>query len=202
MSDHIVELLGAYLDGELHGSQLQKVQAHLDECQACRQEYASLQALSAVLGEASLPDFPSPEHFAEDVVLRMQRKPVDPMRGKVMEIGWWLAPIGLITMWIIIGMKNLVGNMVSIASGIGLLDSASAWLVFGTSRAIKISAWLDRFGLLEQNNLQWLTVSENFTRKLISSIFWQVAIAMLFLSWIAVLWAHHMRQGLGQPLEN
>ena len=199
MSDHIVELLGAYLDGELHGSQLQEVQAHLDECQACRQEYASLQALSAVLGEASLPNFPSPEHFAADVVLRLQRKPVDPMRGKVMEIGLWLAPIGLIAMWIIIGMKNLVGNMVSIASGIGLLDSASAWLVFGTSRAIKISAWLDRFGLLEQNNLQWLTVSENFTRKLVSSIFWQVAIAMLFLSWIAVLWARHM---LGQPLEN
>jgi len=202
MSDHIVELLGAYLDGELHGSQLQKVAAHLDECQACQEEYASLQALSAVLGEPSLPDFPSPEQFTADVVLRLQRKPVDPMRGKVMEIGWWLAPIGLIAMWIIIGMKNLVGNMVSIASGIGLLDSASAWLVFGTSRAIKISAWLDRFGLLEQNNLQWLTVSENFTRKLISSIFWQVAIAMLFLSWIAVLWARHMRQGLGQPLEN
>ena len=36
MSEHIVEQLGAYLDGELHNRQLQKVEAHLTECETCR----------------------------------------------------------------------------------------------------------------------------------------------------------------------
>ena len=95
MSDHVLELLGAYLDGELHNGQLRKVEAHLDECQTCQEEYQALQALSATLQEAPLPDFPSPERLAADVALRLPRKPVVPVRRKALELGWWLVPVGL-----------------------------------------------------------------------------------------------------------
>ena len=94
MSDHIIELLGAYLDGELHNGQLRKVVAHLDECMACQEEYQALRALSATLREAPLPDFPAPERLAADVALRLPRKPVTPARQRALEIGWWLAPVG------------------------------------------------------------------------------------------------------------
>jgi len=63
MSDHVLELLNAYIDGELRGGQLRKVEAHLDECQSCLEEYYSLQALSATLLAAPVPDFPAPERF-------------------------------------------------------------------------------------------------------------------------------------------
>lgn len=201
MSDHTLELLGAYIDGELHGRQLRKVEAHLGECQACLEEYYALQALSEILHTAPLPEFPAAERFTADVVLRLPRVPVKPMRAKALEIGWWLAPVGLIVTWIFVSTTILVSNVVTAAGGFGLLDSASAWLVAGSAGA-NYSAFIGQFGLLESGSLEWFTFSESFTRTFISSIFWQVAIAMLYLSWFAIWWARHTRQGLGQPLES
>jgi len=201
MSDHILELLSAYLDGELHSGQLRRVEAHLDECQSCLEEYYSLQALSATLRAEPLPEFPSLERLAADVTLRLPRKPVKPMSRRALEIGWWLAPVGLIVTWAFVSTTILVSNVVTAAGDFGLLDSASAWLVAGTTGA-NYSAFIGQFGLLEQGSLEWFSVSERFTRSFISSIFWQVSIAMLYLSWIAIWWARHTRQGLDQPLES
>ncbi len=201
MSDHILELLGAYIDGELHGGQLRKVEAHLDECQSCLEEYYTLQALSETLHAAPLPDFPAPERFAADVALRLPRVPVKPMRAKALEVGWWLVPVGLVVAWIFVSTTILVSNVVSAAGNFGLLDSASAWLVAGSSGA-NYSVLIGQFGLLEGGSLEWFTLSESFTRTFVSSAFWQVSIAMLYLSWFAIWWARHSRQGLGQPIDS
>ena len=202
MSDHVMNLLGAYLDGELHNGQLRKVVSHLDECQACQEEYQVLRALSVTLQEAPLPDFPSPERLAADVALRLPRKPVIPARRKALEIGWWLIPVGLIATWIFISTTFLVSDMVSAANGFSLLNSASEWLVTGSSGNANYSAFVGQFGFLETETLQWFTRSESFARDVITNIFWQVAIAMFYLSWLALWWARHTRQGLGQPLES
>ena len=200
MSDHVIELLGAYLDGELHNGQLRKVVMHLDKCLACQEEYHALRALSATLHEAPLPDFPSPERLAADVALRLPRKPVVPVRRKALEVGWWLAPVGLIATWIFISTIFLVSNVVEAANVFGLLNSASDWLVSGSSGGAQTSALIGRFGFLEAETLQWFTFSEGFTRNLITNIFWQVAIAMFYLSWLAIWWARRTRQGLGEAL--
>jgi hypothetical protein len=200
MSDHILELLGAYIDGELQGGQLRKVEAHLDECESCLEEYHALQALSATLRAAPVPKFISPERIAADVTLRLPRKPVKPLRIKALEIGWWLAPVGLIVAWIFVSTTILISNMVAAAGGFGLLDSASAWLVAGSS-GVNYSAFIGQFGMLEQGNLEWFILSESFSRSFISGIFWQVSIAMLYLSWFAIWWARHTRQGHGQPFD-
>ena len=203
MSDHMVELLGAYLDGELNNGQLRKVEAHLSECLACQEEVEALQALSGMLQETPLPEFPSPEQLAANVALHLPRKPIrQPIPRRIIEFGWWMAPVGLIVAWIFISATILVDNLVGTASGFGLLESTSAWFGIGTSSAANYSALLGRFGLLDLSNLQWLTAAESFARRLISSIFWQVAIAMLYLSWIAIWWARRTHRGLGQPLES
>ena len=201
MSDHVLELLNAYIDGELRGGQLRKVEAHLDECQSCLEEYYSLQALSATLLAAPVPDFPAPERFAAEVALRLPRNPVKPMRSRALEIGWWLAPVGLIVTWIFVSTTILVSNVVTAAGDFGLLDSASAWLVAGSSGA-NYSAFLGQFGLLAGNSLEWAEMTEAFTRTNVSQIFWQVSIALLYLSWLAIWWARHMRQGFGRPFDN
>ena len=201
MSDHVLELLNAYIDGELRGGQLRKVEAHLDECQSCLEEYYSLQALSATLLAAPVPDFPAPERFAAEVALRLPRTPVKPMRSRALEIGWWLAPVGLIITWIFVSTTILVSNVVTAAGDFGLLDSASAWLVAGSSGA-NYSAFLGQFGLLTGNSLEWAEMTEAFTRTNVSQIFWQVSIALLYLSWLAIWWARHMRQGFGRPFDN
>ncbi|MGD8402794.1 MAG: anti-sigma factor [Anaerolineales bacterium] len=201
MSDHILELLGAYIDGELHGGQLRKVETHIDECQSCLEEYYTLQALSATLHEAPMPDFPAPERFAADVALRLPRVPAKPIRTKALEFGWWLVPVGLIAAWIFFSTTTLVSNMITTAGDFGLLNSASSWLIAGSS-GTGYSAFLGQFGLLEGGNLEWFTFSESFTRTFVTSIFWQVSIAMLYLSWFAIWWARHTRQSPGGAIDS
>lgn len=202
MSDHILEQLGAYLDGELQGRNLHKVEMHLDECISCQEEYASLEILSATLQEAPLPDFPSPENFAANVALRLPRKPVIPIQDKAMEFGWWLAPIGLIAIWIFISTTNLVSGAITIANTLGILTDTSAWLASGSAPEAYWSAALGQFGFLSGNNLQLAEMAEEITRISIPQIVWQVSIATLYLSWMAIWWARHTRQGLGHPFES
>jgi predicted anti-sigma-YlaC factor YlaD len=200
MSDHILELLGAYIDGELSGGQLRKVETHLDECQSCLQEYYELQALSDTLHSAPVPEFPTPERLAADVALRLPRKPVKPLHTKALEVGWWLVPVGLIVAWIFVSTTIQVSNVVTAVGEFGLLNSASAWLTAGSS-GVNYSALAGQFGLLEGGSLEWFEISESFSRTFVTSIFWQVSIAMLYLSWFAIWWARHTRQGLGQPFD-
>ena len=201
MSDHILELLGAYIDGELQGGQLRKVETHLEECQSCLEEYYTLQALSATLRAAPLPEFPAPERLAADVVLRLPRVPVKPLSSRAPEVGWWLVPVGLIVAWIFVSTTILVSNVVTAAGDFGLLNSASTWLVAGASGA-NYSAFLGQFGLLAGNSLEWAEITEAFTRTNVSQIFWQVAIALLYLSWMAIWWARHTRRGPGETFDS
>jgi predicted anti-sigma-YlaC factor YlaD len=197
MSDHILELLGAYIDGELNGGQLRKVEAHLDECQSCLEEYYALQALSATLQAAPMPEFPSPERFAAEVALRLPRRAVKPMRNRVLEIGWWLAPVGLIATWVFISTTILVSNVVTAANEFGLLNSAG--LFSGSSNAAYWSATLGQFGVLAGESLQWAELTETFTRTTVPQFIWQISIALLYLSWMAIWWARHSRQGSANP---
>jgi hypothetical protein len=202
MSDHILELLGAYLDGELRSGQLHKVETHLVECLVCQEAYAALQVLSVTLQGAPTPDFSSPERLAAEVALRLPRRPSVPAHNKVLNVGWWLVPVGLIITWIFISTTTLASDLVTAANGFGLLNSASDWLVSNSSSEANYSTLLGQFGFLEPGPLQWFTFSENFTRNFISNYFWQVSIAMLYLSWIAIWWARHTRHGLDQHLES
>lgn len=82
MIEHVTDLLGAYLDGELHGLRLRQVEEHLTRCAACRQELEQLRGLSALLQE-SLPveSFTPAERFAANLALRLPRRPeVQPAR--------------------------------------------------------------------------------------------------------------------------
>jgi anti-sigma factor RsiW len=202
MPEHILDLLGAYLDGELHGGQLRKVEAHLEECQTCQAEAQSLQALSTVLQAAPLPEFPSPERFTAQVALRLPRAPVKPTSRKALEFGWWLAPVGLILTWIFLGTTHLVSNALTAADALGLLSGASAWLVSGTAMEAYWSGALGQFGFLAGDGLQWAALTEAFARTTVPQMIWQVSIALLYLSWMAIWWARHTRQGLGQSLDS
>jgi predicted anti-sigma-YlaC factor YlaD len=202
MSDHVFDLLGAYLDGELHGGQLRKVETHLEECQDCREEYQSLQALSWTLQAAPAPDFPNSERLAADVALRLPRVPVKPVSRRVLEFGWWLVPAGLIATWVFIGTTILVSEMVTTASEFGLLQSISAQLIPNSLAGAYWSSTLGQFGILSGSSLQWAEITETFTRATVPLITWQVSIALLYLSWMAIWWARHTRRGSGEPLNS
>jgi predicted anti-sigma-YlaC factor YlaD len=202
MSDHVFDLLGAYLDGELQGGQLRRVETHLEVCQDCQEEYRSLQALSWALQAAPVPDFPAPERLAADVALRLPRFPVKPVSRRVLEFGWWLVPAGLIATWVFIGTTILVSEMVTTASEFGLLQSISAQLIPNSLAGAYWSSTLGQFGILSGSSLQWAEITETFTRATVPLITWQVSIALLYLSWMAIWWARHTRRGSGEPLNS
>lgn len=202
MSDHISELLGPYLDGELTAGAIRKVEAHLGACQVCQGELEALQALSFTLRETGLPEFSSVEQLVTGVMLGLPRKPDNTPVRKTLEIGWWLAPVGLLTIWIFITTGTLVSEMLSAANGFGLLKDSVSWLAFGGSQAGELSAFLGQFSIFEPGTMQWLGASESFIRNLFNGVFWQLSIAMLYLSWMAIWWARRTFQGHGQSLES
>ena len=201
MSEHIIEKLSAYLDGELNNREIQKTEKHLEGCPICQEEYASLESLSSLLAEAPLPDFPSSKDFSANVVLRLPRKAVTPTSSKVLEIGWWMAPVSLLIAWIFIVTTNLIGDMLGAANRFGLVN-ISDFLDVSSSTQTYWSATLANFGLLAGSDLQWAQILESFTRATVPQMIFQISIAILYLSWMAIWWTRHTRQGFGRALEN
>jgi predicted anti-sigma-YlaC factor YlaD len=202
MAKHVTEWLNAYLDSELRAGQLQRVEAHLAECQVCAAELESLLRLSGLLHEVPVPEFTPPERFAAQINLRLPHRQKSISTNKIFEIGWWMIPVGLLATWIFLNTSFLVNDILSVANNFGLLTSIPTWLTLGPSNAADWSSILGRFGILSGNSLDWATSTEAFTRTNLPQITLQVSIALLYLSWMAIWWARYRQQGLGQPLEN
>jgi hypothetical protein len=189
MSNHVREWLNAHLDGELQGGRLHQVETHLAECAACRAEFEALRSLSALLHEVPAAEFSSTERFASQVNLLLPQKRTAAPRRQLLEAGWWLIPIGLLAAWIFFSTTVLVSDMLSAANNFGLLDSGAALLVSDPSAGANWTSMLGQVGLLEGNSLHWAERTESFTRNVVPQFIWQVSIALLYLTWIAIWWA-------------
>lgn len=201
MSRHVSEWLSAYYDGELRGSRLREVETHLAECSLCQADLKSLESLSQLLREAPVPELSSPERFASQVNLRLPHQRAVESGKRILEIGWWMVPVGLLAAWIFIGTLSLVSSILSAANGLGVLGGISDWLAFGPASDIYLSATLARSGLLSGSGLDWVESIETLTRTSLPLISLQVSIALLYLGWIAVWWVRHTPQGHGQLLD-
>jgi len=201
MSNHVIEWLNAYVDGELKGMRLRQVEEHLAECEACQAELDSLQGLSSLLQEVPMPEFTPNEKFVSQVILRLPQRQVKSIRSKAVEVGWWMIPVGLLTAWIFFSTAILVSDMVSAANNFGLLDDASALLGSGSTDNAVWTARLGQVGVLQGDSLQWAEETESYTRNVLPQFVWQVSIALLYLTWIAIWWARQRRQGQVPLLE-
>jgi hypothetical protein len=199
MSKHITEWLNAYLDGELMGSRLHQVHEHLAECEACRAELHSLQDISALLHSVPSPEFTSPERLSAQVNLRLPHETPRVSRRRVQEVGWWMIPVSLLVIWVLLGTSAAVRDVVSTASRLGLLSGAPAWLV-PSDEAIWTGT-LGQFGILSGKPLQWAEVTESVTRETLPQFIWQASIAFLYLGWIVIWWAQRTRGERGQLLD-
>jgi len=199
MSEHINKWINAYLDGELSGKRLAQVEIHLSECAECQVELASLQALSNALNDASLPKFLSAERFAANVALNLPRKQTKSLSRSALEITWWLMPVALTFAWLFIHTTLVLTNWVGAAGGLGLLNNpTAAWLIPAAPQETLFTLVLGQFGMMNSSGLELLDAFEAFA----DSIVWQVAIALLYVGWIATWWARQRRRGYGQPLAN
>lgn len=201
MSNHVTEWLNAYFDGELKGRQLHQVEEHLAECEACQAELEALGNISGLLHEVPAPAFPSPERFATQVNLLLPQKRTPTPQRRLFEVGWWMIPVGILAVWVFISTAALLGDAVSAAKSFGLLDNTTASFISAPSETADVTSTLGQFGVLKGNSLQWAETTENFTRNALPQIVLQVSVALVYLSWFAIWWARHTRQGHGQLLE-
>jgi hypothetical protein len=201
MSKHVSEWLSAYHDGELRGSQLHQVEMHVAECELCQAELESLDTLSSLLHEVPTPEFTSPERFAAQVNLRLPHKQAVAPQKRLFEIGWWMIPVGILCAWVFVGTASVVSDVLSVVSNLGLLSGMSDWLASGPANDIYLSTTIGQMGLLSGSGLNWAEATETFTRVSLPQIGLQISIALLYLSWMAVWWVRHTRQGHGPLLE-
>ena len=201
MSNHVTEWLNAYLDDELKNGRLDQVEKHLAECEQCQAELESLQNVSSLLHEVPAPEFISSERFASQVSLRLPHAQPRATKRKAQEMGWWMIPVSLLMLWVLIGTSEVVSGMVSTAGRFGLLNGTPSWAAIGSSDGAIWSGTLGDFGLLSGDSLQWAELTESFTRNKLPQIIWQVAIALLYLSWIAIWWARQKPREHGKLFE-
>ncbi len=201
MSNHVTEWLNAYLDDELKNGRLDQVEKHLAECEECQAELESLQNVSSLLHEVPAPEFISSERFASQVSLRLPHEQPKATKRKAQEMGWWMIPVSLLMLWVFIGTFEVVGDVISTADRLGLLNGAPTWAAIGSSDGAVWSGRLGDFGLLSGDSLQWAELTESFTRNKLPQIILQAAIALLYLSWIAIWWTRQRHREHGQLLE-
>jgi hypothetical protein len=201
MSNHVTEWLNAYFDGELTGRRLDQVEEHLAACETCQAELDSLQDLSELLREVPVPELISPERFAVQVGLRLSRREVIASKNGLLEIGWWMIPVGLLAAWVFISTSLLVNGLLSTANSLGLLTSISSWMMFGTSNVADWSSTLGQIGVLSGRSLDLAASTETLARLSLPQITLQISIALLYLSWIAIWWTRQTRQQQSQPIE-
>jgi predicted anti-sigma-YlaC factor YlaD len=201
MSKHITEWLNAYLDGELRGARLQQMELHLAECPDCQAALQLLEKLSDLLHEAPTPEFTPPERFATEVNLLLPHRQITASRRKILEIGWWMIPIGLLGVWVFLGSFFALNDVLDAANRLGLLPGASDWLISLSFHEAYWSATLGQLGVLSGNSLDWAASTEVFTRTSLPQLILQISIALSYLSWLAILWVRLRRRGHRQLLE-
>lgn len=196
MTEHVIESLGAYLDGELHGVSRCLVEAHLAKCESCQAELETLRKLSVLLKEApSKVEFTPVERFVAQTVSRLPDRGTMRSRPRSWEIRWWLVPIGLFSAWIFLQIMLDLSTLVATIGQTGLLGSAATWLVGVPQQNAWAAVTANLLGSnLNENSrqfLQFLGQADVLGEHSLTQFIWQIGIAALYWAWLIVWWLRY-----------
>jgi hypothetical protein len=194
MAKHITEWLNAYLDGELNGARVNQVEDHLAECAECRAELEEMRGLSALLREtAPTGEFISTERFVSNLTLNLPRQPEHSQPRKILEVGWWLTPVGILGTWLFLQVTFLLSRLVLTASNAGLLGNTFASFKANPPQAF----WLETLNRIFGNQpglISMLNRTELFVQHIEGAFFWQALLAIIYLTWLASWWFRQQNQ--------
>jgi len=198
MTDHVTEWLGVYLDDELHGLRLRQVETHLSGCAACRTELESLRKLSALLQEPLPQGVASTEKFVSNLTLRLPRRPEQDFSRKVLQVGWWLIPVGVLSVWICLQIAARLAFMASAVENAGLLGNIAAWLLPVSQQAEWFTATMNLFGNQLSGNkliaLETLNQVDLFIHNTTPQLIWQIALGLIYWAWIFSGWVRFRKK--------
>ncbi|MFC1950934.1 anti-sigma factor family protein [Chloroflexota bacterium] len=113
--DRVREKLSEYIDGQLAGKDLERVEAHLNECEACTAELAELRTTVAILN--GVEDVPPPHSFAIDPAAADKRERQQPYGSKALR---WLRPALAVSSFVFVVMLFVdFGTMLTTEEGAG-----------------------------------------------------------------------------------
>jgi len=197
MNEHVTAWLDAYQDGELRPSQRRKVEAHLAECSACREELATRQALSAWLRDlpADLPLTPS-ERFTAQVMLRLPARRT-PAASTPPNLLPWALPLILLLAWGLLQAISILNAWLQLGVSSGWLSH----LLPGLRPAGSNSLWVGLLSALGgaapapglQPVLHWLLQADRWLGDWLGVLTWQGRIIFLYWLWLAFCLLRHPR---------
>ena len=192
MNDHVLDSLGAYLDGELNSHRQQKVEAHLKECTICRSEFEGLQQVSHLLQTAPAPEFLAAEQFTARLALQLPRREPAEKPAKRVSLLWWLVPTVLLIAWFFIQTVLSVNGVITVMSQANLVEDTARFFSQSSSPSLWFSTVIDLFGSsldgTQISALLFLDQLGALRADVFGQFIWQAAIALLYLTWLAVWW--------------
>ncbi len=192
MNGHVIDILGAYLDGELSITRRQKVEAHVSQCETCRFELESLRSLSVLLQTAPAPEFTPTEKFASNLALQLPRQRTAARASSRGSVIWWVIPLVLLAVWlflqIVFRLSGLAGWLDTGEALAGVAPVAAA----EAPHTVWYTAVMDLFGHFlggsQQTALMVADQLSEFVADTLGQFLWQAAIALAYLVWMAVWW--------------
>jgi anti-sigma factor RsiW len=173
MTQHILEWLPAYHDGELSPSRRQLVEKHLQDCPSCNAELQMLQGLSTLLKADPAPAFTPPQRFAAQVQLRLPRSATSRLGKNAERLPRWVlgAPLALI----------IVGAFLQAALWVTSIMLANNW-IFGSG---PFAGWLAADNMVDM----FVTLS-------VLNIALLAGIVVLWSAWLAFWWVWKQNQNI------
>jgi hypothetical protein len=201
MKGHVTEWLGAYVDGELSGMRLRRVESHLRECSVCRREVDWLRALSGLLEESSAVERrTSPERFVAQVGLRLPRRQERPPAQRALEVGWKMVPAGLLFSLAFVHSVFLVAGVIQLGLWMGLGGEVGALLLPPSSGGLSLPdlSTLSQASVSGAIGTVWELVQSGSALAWLPVLYLCLlfVIGLLYCSWLASWWAHRRHRQL------
>jgi predicted anti-sigma-YlaC factor YlaD len=182
VNGHVTAWLSAYYDGELPASRREQVAAHLRSCPGCQAELDALRLLSALLQEAPSPAGQlSAQRFSAQVLLRLPPAIRRPAWQRTLKVGWQLAPLGAVLVWVFGQAAWLVSGLVTVLN-----------LPAGLGRAALLSGW----SILPIAGPTWRSAETVVELGLLNLAF-SALVALFLFGWLASWWVAGRRPAQG-----
>lgn len=189
MCENMHPHLNAYLDGELQGSRLHELEAHLESCVSCRDELEQLRRVSNLLQAAPAPDVTQPTKFASQVVLQLPRREFKKIERRGPALIWWLVPVILLGAWYLTQAAIAMDGAVTLFARSNLLQEVVPGVEIVPEHSIWFNSAIDLYGNQlgdpGKATLTLMDAASKFNTDLAIQLFWQIALAMLYWAWLA-----------------
>jgi hypothetical protein len=191
MNEHVTDLLGAYLDGELETRVHERVRGHLTGCSICRRELAGLRKLSGLLSSATSPAVSS-EVFSARLTPHLTPRPVVREVSRTRQIVWLLIPVAVLIAFLFVKLIFGMGAALVIANQTGILGGSGGFLENFSFFTTLPQPW---FFLINKVLEAYLGIP--FTKLdsilrvadgLLLGITWQLALALTYIAWLVAAW--------------